>query len=83
MPMTNAAARATLQGGGTPKTSPPDANTLRIGARENCLDSGDINDGPEISGVCMNGLYEELEEWGCEWILQNQPPKSGPSAQRT
>jgi hypothetical protein len=83
LPVTNMAAWVTLRGAGTSDTSPPNANALRIGARENGSGSGDLNDGPEISGVCMNGLYEELEEWGCEWVLQNQHPKSGPSAERT
>lgn len=83
LPMTSMVAWTALQGAGTSNTSPHNVNTLRIGARENCPGSGDLNDGPEISGVCMNGLYEELEEWGCEWVLQNQPQKSGPSAERT
>lgn len=83
LPMTNIAAWTTLQGVGTSNPSPSSVNTLRVGARENCPGSGDLNDGPEVSGVCMNGLYEELEEWGCEWVLQNQPPKFGPSAERT
>ena len=65
-------------------TSPPNVGVLRrVGARESYPGSGDLNDGAEMSGACMNGLYEELEEWGCEWIRQDQIRQSGPSAGRT
>lgn len=80
--ITSTAAQTTLQGTGVSSASPPNVNTLRIGVRENHPGSGDLNDGTEISGVCMSGLYEELEEWGCEWILQNQPQQSGPPTGR-
>lgn len=76
----NTPAQATFRGTGTPG-SPPNVGTLRFGTRESYTGSGDLNDGTEMSGACMNGLYEELEEWGCEWILQNQQ-QSGPSAGR-
>ena len=32
-----------------------------------------------MSGACMNGLYEELEEWGCEWIRQGEILQPSPS----
>ena len=83
LPITSATAQATRRGTNISGTSPPNVNTLRIGARESYPGSGDLNDGTEMSGACMNGLYEELEEWGCEWILQNQPQQSGPSIGRT
>ena len=73
-------AQTTLRGTGIPG-SPPSASALRFGARESYAGSGDLNDGTEVSGACMNGLYEELEEWGCEWILQNQQ-QSSPSMGR-
>lgn len=63
-------------------TPPPNVGLLRVGGRESYPGSGDLNDGTEVSGACMNGLYEELEEWGCEWILQNQRQPSS-SAGRT
>ena len=81
--ITSATAQATPRGTSISGTSPPSVNALRIGARESYPGSGDLNDGTEMSGACMNGLYEELEEWGCEWILQNQPQRSGPSTGRT
>ena len=81
--ITSAAAQTTLRGTGISGTSPPNVNALHIGARESYPGSGELNDGAEVSGACMNGLYEELEEWGCEWILQNQPQQSGPSTGRT
>lgn len=73
-------ARTTLRAAG-PSGSPPNVSALRFSVRESYSGSGDLNDGTEISGVCMNGLYEELEEWGCEWILQNQQ-RPGPSTGR-
>jgi len=76
-------AQTTFRKTGISGTSPPNVITPRIGARESYPGSGDLNDGTEVSGACMNGLYEELEEWGCEWILQNQPQRSGPSTERT
>jgi len=82
-PITGAAAQTTLRGTGISGTSPPNVGTPRVGARESYPGSGDLNDGTEISGACMNGLYEELEEWGCEWILQNQIQRSSPSTGRT
>jgi len=82
-PITGTAARTTLRGTGISGTSPPNVGTPRVGVRESYPGSGDLNDGTEISGACMNGLYEELEEWGCEWILQNQIQGPGPSAGRT
>jgi hypothetical protein len=77
-------AQATLRGTGAPGTSPPNVGTSRrISARESYPGSGDLNDGAEMSGACMNGLYDELEEWGCEWILENQSRQSGSPAGRT
>lgn len=81
LPTVSTPAQATFRGTGMPG-SPPNVGALRLGARESYTGSGDLNDGTEMSGACMNGLYEELEEWGCEWILQNQQ-QSGPSTGRT
>lgn len=82
--MINTATQTPLRGTGISATSPPNVGTLcRVGARESYPGSGDLNDGAEMSGACMNGLYEELEEWGCEWILQDQTRQPGPSAGRT
>jgi hypothetical protein len=75
-PFTSTPAQATLRGTGYSGNSPPNVDMGRVGARESYPGSGDLNDGTEISGACMNGLYEELEEWGCEWILQNQQQPS-------
>ena len=84
LPTIGIATQTKLRGTGISGTSPPNVNTLRrVGARESYPGSGDLNDGAEISGACMNGLYEELEEWGCEWIRQDQIRQSGPSAGRT
>ena len=83
LPVTNTVAQTTLRGTGISNASPHNVGTSRIGARESYPGSGDLNDGTEMSGACMNGLYEELEEWGCEWILQNQVQRSGPSTGRT
>jgi hypothetical protein len=80
LPIVSTPAQTTLRGTGTPG-SPPNVGTLRYGTRESYTGSGDLNDGTEMSGACMNGLYEELEEWGCEWILQNQQ-QSSPSTAR-
>ena len=76
LPIATTPAQTALRGTGIPG-SPPNAGTPRLGAHESYTGSGDLNDGTEVSGACMNGLYEELEEWGCEWILQNQQ-QSGP-----
>ena len=83
LPATNTIAQTTLRGTPISGTSPHTVGTLRVGARESYPGSGDLNDRTEMSGACMNGLYEELEEWGCEWILQNQVQQSGPSTGRT
>lgn len=73
--------QTTHLGSGISSTSPPNASTFRrVGARESYPGSGDLNDGAEMSGACMNDLYEELEEWGCEWIRQDQNRQSGQSA---
>ena len=80
-PFISTPAQTSLRGTGMPG-SPSNAGTLRFGTRESYTGSGDLNDGTEMSGACMNGLYEELEEWGCEWILQNQQ-QSSPSTGRT
>ena len=72
----------TLRGTGISGTPPNVSALRRVGARESYPGSGDLNDGAEMSGACMNGLYEELEEWGCEWIRQDQIRQPGPSAGR-
>lgn len=80
LPSTGNAAQTTPRGTGISGPSPPNVGTVRrIGARESYPGSGDLNDGAEISGACMNGLYEELEEWGCEWVRQDQIRQPGPS----
>ena len=75
LPITSTPAQIALRSTGT-SVSPSNVGALRFGARESYAGSGDLNDGTEMSGACMNGLYEELEEWGCEWILQDQQPSS-------
>ncbi|KAF9652468.1 hypothetical protein BDM02DRAFT_3126265 [Thelephora ganbajun] len=82
-PIAGTVTQTTRRGPGVSGASPPSVGTLRVGARESYPGSGDLNDGTETSGACMNGLYEELEEWGCEWILQNQVQQPGSSAGRT
>ena len=78
--ITSNATQTTLQVTGISSASPPNVGTFRrVGARESYPGSGDINDGAEMSGACMNGLYEELEEWGCEWIRQDEIRQPGPS----
>ena len=80
LPITGNGAQTTLRGTGISGTSPPSVSTVRrVGARESYPGSGDLNDGAEMSGACMNGLYEELEEWGCEWIRQDENRQPGPS----
>ena len=80
LPITGNATRTPLRGSGISGTSPPNVGTFRrVGARESYPGSGDLNDGGETSGACMNGLYEELEEWGCEWIRQDEIRQPGPS----
>ena len=83
LPASGTAAQTILRRTGISGTSPPNVNAPRIGGRESYPGSGDLNDGTEVSGACMTGLYEELEEWGCEWILQNQAQPSGPSTERS
>ena len=80
LPTAGNTAQTTLRGTGISGTSPPNVSTFRrIGTRESYPGSGDLNDGAEMSGACMNDLYEELEEWGCEWIRQDQIQQPGPS----
>ena len=79
---TSTPAQATLRGTGFSATPSPNVGTLRVGARESYPGSGDLNDRTEMSGACMNGLYEELEEWGCEWVFQNQQ-RTSPLTGRT
>jgi len=78
--ITGNVAQTALRGIGISGTSPPNVGTFRrVGARESYPGSGDLNDGAEMSGACMNDFYEELEEWGCEWIRQDEIRQSGPS----
>ena len=80
LPIPDYATQTASQGTGLSGTSPPNVGTFRrVGARESYPGSGDLNDGAEMSGACMNGLYEELEEWGCEWIRQDEVRQPGPS----
>ena len=80
LPIPGNATQTTLRRTGISGTSPTNVGTFRrVGARESYPGSGDLNDGAEMSGACMNGLYEELEEWGCEWIRQDEIRQPGPS----
>lgn len=45
------------------------------GLSEDGLSSLGCDDGEEGSRACLMGLLEELEEWGCEWIDNTDPPR--------